>query len=243
MKKSRNRITPMLVIVLIVLIWILIACIIYKLTKNGTIGVKRLKLEDDLVQELYSYTTDDDIFLYTKSEYSIENLPSEYIFSKASRFMTLEDVELNETSKQFVITNECLDSAIKTAFGPDFKYDLSQLNSSVKTEFELNEHKLLFNVKYDSATKNYIGTYSEILTTDDILVTKKLLAATKNDTVNLRVGYYFYKYDTNYKICNNEKCEEIVEEVDSLDDLKYDKYITISLKKASDEVYYYYSNK
>ena len=243
MKKSRNRVTPILVIILIVLIWVLFACIIYKLTKNGTIGVKRLKLEDDLVQELYSYTTDDDILLYSKSGYNIESLPSEYIFSKATRFMTLEDVELNDVTKQFSITQECLDSAIKTAFGPDFKAELKNIDASVKTDFELNEHKLLFKIKYDSSTNSYVGTYSEITTNDNILVTKKLLAATKSKTVNLRIGYYFYKFDTNYKICNDSKCDSIVEEVNSLDDLKYDKYITVSLKKASDEVYYYDSNK
>ena len=54
MKASRNRLTPFLVIILIVLIWILVSLILYKLMRNGTFSnVKRLKLDDDLVQELY----------------------------------------------------------------------------------------------------------------------------------------------------------------------------------------------
>ena len=53
----------------------------------------------------------------------------------------------------------------------------------------------------------------------------------------------FYKFDNDkYKICSNEKCERVVKEVENIDDYKFDSFVNISLKKASDEVYYYYKN-
>lgn len=242
MKASRNRLTPFLVIILIILIWILVSLILYKLMRNGSFSnVKRLKLDDDLVQELYSYITDEDIIIYADKEYQLDNLPDTYIFSKATRFMTIEDVALTNNN-QFKISYESLDSAIKTAFGPDIKYDLSKLNSEIKTDFELNDHKLLFNVKYDNVSNSYIGTYTEIVTSDSVLVHHELIMATKNDTVNLKVGYLFYKQGDKYEICDDYTCQKIVKEVDNLDNYEYDKFITVSLKKASDEVYYYSGN-
>lgn len=242
MKASRNRLTPFLVIILIVLIWILVSLILYKLMRNGTFSnVKRLKLDDDLVQELYSYITDEDIIIYSNKEYQLDNLPDTYIFSKATRFMTIEDVAFTN-NKQFKISYESLDGAIKTAFGPDIKYDLSKLNAEIKTYFELNDHKLLFNVKYDSTSNSYIGTYTEIIIPDSVLVHHELIMATKNDTVNLKVGYIFYKQGDRYQICDDYTCQKIIKEVDNLDNYEYDKFITVSLKKASDEVYYYNSN-
>ncbi len=242
MKASRNRLTPFLVIILIVLIWILVALILYKLMRNGTFSnIKRLKLDDDLVQELYSYITDEDIIIYSDHEYDLNTLPATYIFSKATRFMTIEDVEFT-TNKQFKISYESLDSAIKTAFGPDIKYDLSKLNDTIKTNLELNDHKLLFKVKYDSVSNSYIGTYEEVTSPTPVLINHKLVMATKNDTVNLKVGYVFYKSGDKYQICDDYNCQKIVKEVDSLDNYDYEQFITVSLKKASDEVYYYNSN-
>lgn len=242
MKASRNRLTPFLVIILIVLIWILVALILYKLMRNGTFSnIKRLKLDDDLVQELYSYITDEDIITYAEHEYNLDTLPDTYIFSKATRFMTIEDVELT-ANKQVKISYEALDSAIKTAFGPDIKYDLSKLNGQIKTNFELNDHQLIFNIRYDSVSKSYIGTYEEVITPSSVLVNHKLTMATKNDTVNLKVGYVFYKQTDKYQICDDYECKKIIKEVDNLDNYEYDKFIKVSLKKASDEVYYYNSN-
>ena len=244
MVKGRNRVTPILVIIVIVLAWIFIGILLYKFNKMGIIGgVKRLKIDDDLVEELYSYTTDSDIILYSQKNYSLDSLPSDYIFSKATRFMTLEDMEIGKG--QFRITYESLDSAIKTAFGPDIKYDLTKINSSIVTDFESNDHKLVFNVKYDANSKMYVGTYSLSNAVNNVQVGKKLLSATKTKTVNLKIGYVFYKHDTNYKICDNYKCEKIVSEIDNIEDYDYDDgdKITVSLRKASDEVYYYDSNE
>ena len=167
-------------------------------------------------------------------------MPDYYIFSKATRFMTIEDIEI--AGGQFKISFESLDGAIKTAFGPDFKYDLSNINAKVNTNFVLDDNLLVFDIKYDKSTNSYVGTYSTY-TNSDILVNKKLLSATKDKYVNLTIGYIFYKHDTNYKICNNSSCDKIDKEVNSLDDIDYSDKIVVSLSKESDEVYYYNHSK
>ena len=87
MLKSRNRVTPFLVAILVVLVWILIFSIIYKFIKNNNNRrIKRLKLDDDLVQELYSYISSDDILVYSLEKYSLDNLPIDFIFEKATNF-------------------------------------------------------------------------------------------------------------------------------------------------------------
>lgn len=241
MKNTRNRLTPFLVIILICLIWLMITILIYKLTiKRPVNNVKKLKLDDDLVQELYSYVTDEDIYVYSNGKYDVSNLPNTYIFGRATRYMTTEDIEFGN-QKQIKVSKESLDAAIKTSFGPDFTYDLSTLNGTIQTSFILNEKKLSFNVKYDSTSDSYIGIYSEN-NSNEILVHKELIGATKTDTVNLKVGYAFYKKGTKYQICNDSKCTKIVKELDSLDNFEFENELIVSYKKASDEVYYYHSN-
>lgn len=242
MIKSRNRVTPFLVGILVVLVWILIFSVIYKVLKNNNSHrIKRLKLDDDLVQELYSYITNDDIMIYSLDNYTIDNLPTNFIFRKATDFMTIEDIEMN-SKNEFKISYESLDSAIKTAFGPDIKYDLSDINSSIKTNFELNDNKLLFNVKYDKNTNMYIGTYKIIKDEKEINVKKELVQATKTNTVNLKIAYVVYMNGDKIQICDDINCDKIEKEINNFDNYKYDKYVTISLKKASDDVYYYDSN-
>ncbi len=243
MKISRNRVTPFLVAILVVLVWIFIFSVIYKFIQNNNRRrIKRLKLDDDLVQELYSYITANDLLVYSKKEYNINNLPIEFIFSKATDFMTLEDIELN-SKNEFKISYESLDSAIKTAFGPDIKYDLSDINGKIETNFEINDKKLLFNVKYDKNNKVYYGNYEIIKDTKNINVKKELVQATKTNTVNLKIAYVIYKNGDKIQICSDNKCTKIEKEIDNFDNYKYDKYVTVSLKKASDEVYYYDSNE
>lgn len=242
MKKSRNRVTPFLLALLVVLVWVFIFSVIYKVIKNNNNRrIKRLKLDDDLVQELYSYVTNEDILAYSLNKYSIDSLPSDFIFKKATDFMTIEDVELN-SKNEFKILYESLDGAIKTAFGPDIKYDLSDINSSIKTNFELNDNKLLFDVKYDKDNKYYYGTYTIIKDEKEINVKKELVQATKTNTVNLKIAYVIYKNSDKIQICSDYKCDKIENEIDNFDDYKYDRYVTVSLKKASDDVYYYNSN-
>ena len=243
MKISRNRVTPFLVAILVVLVWIFILSVIYKFIQNNNRRrIKRLKLDDDLVQELYSYITANDLLVYSKKEYNINNLPIEFIFSKATDFMTLEDIELN-SKNEFKISYESLDSAIKTAFGPDIKYDLSDINGKIETNFEINDKKLLFNVKYDKNNKVYYGNYEIIKDTKNINVKKELVQATKTNTVNLKIAYVIYKNGDKIQICSDNDCTKIEKEIDNFDNYKYDKYVTVSLKKASDEVYYYDSNE
>lgn len=243
MKISRNRVTPFLVAILVVLVWIFIFSVIYKFIQNNNRRrIKRLKLDDDLVQELYSYITANDLLVYSKKEYNINNLPIEFIFSKATDFMTLEDIELN-SKNEFKISYESLDSAIKTAFGPDIKYDLSDINGKIETNFEINDKKLLFNVKYDKNNKVYYGNYEIIKDTKNINVKKELVQATKTNTVNLKIAYVIYKNGDKIQICSDNDCTKIEKEIDNFDNYKYDKYVTVSLKKASDEVYYYDSNE
>lgn len=239
MKRSRNRVTPFLVAILVILVWFLIFSIIYKTIQNrNSKRIKRLKLDDDLVQELYSYITSDDLLVYSEKDYNIENLPINFIFSEATDFMTLEDIELN-SKNEFKITYESLDSAIKTAFGPDIKYDLSDINDKIKTNFEINDNKLLFNVKYDKDNKIYFGTYEIIKDEQIINVKKELVQATKTNTVNLKIAYVIYKNGDKIQICSDNECSKIEKEIDNFDSYKYDKFVTVSLKKASDEVYYY----
>lgn len=242
MKKSRNRVTPFLVGILVVLVWVLIFSVIYKVLKNNNSRrIKRLKLDDDLVQELYSYITNDDIKIYSLENYTIDNLPADFIFRKATDFMTLEDLELN-SKNEFKISYESLDSAIKTAFGPDFKYDLSNINSSIDTNFEINDKKLLFNVKYDKEKKLYYGTYKVINNDKEINIKRELVQATKTNTVNLKIAYVVYMNSDKIQVCSDINCNNIEKEIDNFDNYNYDKFVTISLKKASDEVYYYNSN-
>lgn len=242
MIKSRNRVTPILVIILIIVFWVFIGVLIYKLQQNISKNkVTKLKLEDDLVQELYSYISDEDVILFSEKKYDVTNLPNSYIFSKAVKKLTIEDIIFNKG--QFIISYNALDNGIKMAFGPDMKYDLSTINDNVLTEFDLNDNNVVFNVRYNSSKKQYYGSYT-LSKKSNIQVSKKLVSATKTDTVNLEVGYVFYKYDTNYKICNDKTCSKIIKEIDNIDDYDYSKKtFTISLKKASDDIYYYESNK
>ena len=77
----------------------------------------------------------------------------------------------------------------------------------------------------------------------DVNVYRRLVLATKTDTVNLRVGYAFYKESNGkYEICNDENCSKLINEVSDLDSLEIKDYVTVSFVKASDEVYYYASN-
>lgn len=241
MKNSRNRLTPFLIIILLILIWILVAVIVYKLINGKLKNIKRLKIDDDLVQELYSSIDDDDIILYSKGEYDINNLPADYIVSKASKYLSPEDIEFN--NKQFVLSYESLDGAVKTAFGPDIKYNLEDINTNVNTYLQEDGKDLKLQMAYDKNNKNYIGTYSKINKKDNILIKKELVSATKTDTVNLRIDYFFYKKDKKYQICNNAKCDKIIKEVKDLDDYDYQDFAIVSFLKASDEVYYYNSNK
>ena len=142
-----------------------------------------------------------------------------------------------------IISYESLDSAIKTAFGPDIKYDLSDINGKIETNFEINDKKLLFNVKYDKNNKVYYGNYEIIKDTKNINVKKELVQATKTNTVNLKIAYVIYKNGDKIQICSDNDCTKIEKEIDNFDNYKYDKYVTVSLKKASDEVYYYDSNE
>ena len=240
MKHSRNRITPFLVIVLLVLVWILISVIVYKLIAKRLSNIKKLKLDDELVEELYSYVSDDDIFVFSDHDYTVDSLPDNYIIRKATSFMTIEDVAFS--NNQIAISYESLDSAIKTAFGPDIKYDLTDFNGTVDTYLELDDYKLQFTMYYDKTTNSFVGTYQKVEHENDINVKRKLVQATKTDTVNLKIGYLFYKQGVNYQICSNSTCDKIIKEVSSLDDIEYDNYLVISLNKSSDEVYYYYKN-
>ncbi len=240
MKASRNRLTPFLVITLIVLLWILIFILVYKVMKNvNAEKVKKLKLDDDLVQELYSYVTEDDIKFYTEGNFTVSTLPNNYIFSKATKFLLLEDVVFKGNSLS--ITYDSLDGAIKTAFGPDFKYDLKNINGVVNTYIQLNEKNISVNIMYDANTNSYIGT---IVNTEEPIVKVKydLVGATKDENVNLKIGYVYYKIDGNYKICKDKTCTEIAKELDSIDNYEYETFVTVSLEKASDEIYYYNSN-
>ena len=129
------------------------------------------------------------------------------------------------------------------AFGPDFKYDLSKINTNVLTSLSLKENSYLnLNIHYDSKSNNYLGNYVETEKQDKVKVYHKLVEATKTDTVNLKIGYLFYIKDNQYQICSDESCLKVVKQVSSLKDIDFDKFITINLKKASDEVYYYQSN-
>lgn len=241
MKASKNRLTPFLIILLIILLWILFAVVMYKLNSKKTIdNVTKLNIKDDLVMELYSYNLDEDIIFFSQSKYDVNVLPSYYIFSRATRFMTVEDVEFSGNS--FTITYDSLDAAIKTSFGPDFNYDIKDINNTIKSDLEINDKKIIFNVKYDSSTNTYKGTYSLDDNINDIKVYKKLVEATKDDYVNLKIGYIFYKENDKFDICNDYTCSSIVASVENIEDYNTNNYVIVSLKKASDEVYYYHKN-
>ena len=241
MKHSRNRLTPFLVIILIILIWILIAVVAYKLMHRNAFKGTKLKLDDDLVQELYNSVNDEDIILFSNNKYDLNNLPGEYLIRKASLYMTLEDIEFTN-SMGFILSYESLDSAIKMAFGPDIKYNLKNFSGEVDTYLEMDEKRLHFKMHYDDTINSYVGSYEEVALDESIKVKRELLRATKTDTVNLRIGYFFYKEkDNKYQICKDASCKKIVKTIDSLD-IDYDNYIEVSMKKASDEVYYYYQN-
>jgi hypothetical protein len=238
--KSKNRVTPFLVIILLVLIIVLIAIILIKMTNKNLANYKNLKTSDDLVMELYDNYEDDDIKLFIGKKYTADTLPSTYIFKKATKFMTLEDVEFKENTS-FIIDSEAIDSGIKTAFGPDFKYNIKDINGKVVTDFEINDKKLIFDVSYDASSNTYVGTYTEDNSSSAIKLSKKLLSAyKKGDIIYLKVGYQFYK-DNNgsYVLCNDSECNKTLDTVTNFEDFKYKKTILIGLKKASDEVYYY----
>jgi len=241
-KNSRNRLTPLLVGILIGLIWLLIFLIIYKVLRNNSLkNVKKLKLDDDLVQELYMGISDDDILLYTTGKYTNSNLPVNYIFKRATKSMTIEDIEFKDNT--FKITYDSLDSAIKTVYGPDFEYDLSKIDGSIETYIMLDGKYLLFNVKYDSNLNAYVGTYSKIDTMSDIKLKRELVQAYKDKNINLKIEYTIYKENGKYQICSDSSCSKIEKEVDNLDDYKSKKHVKVELKKASDDVYYFKENK
>lgn len=239
MQKTRNRLTPFLEIILMVLIGVLFFVTINKMIKNGKIVLKRFKLDDPLIQELYLNFNDEDIKYFSTKNHSISSLDAGYIFTKATSSMTIEDIELGDNT--FKISYDSLDSAIKTTFGPDFKYDLSSIKGEFDTYFEIDDKIMVFNIRYDKANEEYIGNYT-LRDKDTILVKKELVQAYKNRNLKLKVGYVFYKLDGNYKICDDSKCEKIVKEVDDIEKYDYKDFVTISLRKSSDEAYYYVSN-
>ena len=240
MQKTRNRLTPFLEIILIVLIGVFVFVLINKLIVHGKLGVKKYKLDDPLIQELYSGITDDDIKYLSRENHNSSSLDVGYIFTKATSSMTIEDIELGD--KDFKISYDSLDSAIKTTFGPDYKYDLTSISGEYDSYFEIDDKRIVFKIRYDKDQQEYAGTYS-YKENDNILVKKELVQATKTRLLNLKIAYTFYKHDGNYKICSDYKCSNIVKEVDDINNYKSDKYITVSLNKASDEAYYFDSNK
>ena len=241
--KSKNRVTPFLVIIWLILIIVLIAIILIKMTNKNLANYKNLKTTDDLVMELYDNFDDYDIKLFSNKKYSIDSLPSAYIFKKATRFLTTEDVEFKDNSS-FVLDYDAVDSGVRTAFGPDFKYDLKDIDEKVTTEFEINDKKLVFDVSYDSSSNTYVGTYSEDSSFSSIKLSKKLLTAyKKSDIIYLKIGYKFYReVDGKFVLCNNSECARDEEIMSSFDDYDYKQTVLIALKKGSDEVYYYHSN-
>ena len=241
--KSKNRVTPFLVIILLVLIIVLIAIILIKMTNKNLANYKNLKTDDDLVMELYDNFDDYDIKLFSNKKYTTDTLPAAYIFKKATRFLTTEDVEFKENSS-FVLDYDAVDSGVKTACGPDFKYDIKSIDEKITTEFEINEKKLVFDVNYDGSSNTYVGTYSEDNSFNSVKLSKKLLTAyKKGDIIYLKVGYKFYREaGEKFVLCNNSECGRDEETVAGFDDYEYKQTVLIALKKGSDEVYYYHSN-
>ena len=140
-RNSKNRLTPLLLGILIGLIWILAFVVIYKVIRNTTLkNIKKLKLDDDLVQEMYMDITDDDILLYTTGKYTTSNLPVNYIFKRATKYMDIEDIEFDNDT--FKISYDSLDSAIKSAYGPKFEYDLSKINGSIESYLMIDGYTL-----------------------------------------------------------------------------------------------------
>lgn len=241
-RNSKNRLTPLLLGILIGLIWLLIFLIIYKVLHHNSLkNIKKLKLDDDLVQELYMGITDDDLLLYTTGKYTSSDLPVNYIFKRATKSMTREDIEFNKDT--FKISYDSLDSAIKMVYGLDFKYDLSKIDDSIESYIMLDDKYLKFNVKYDSTNNVYYGTYSKYDKNDEIKIKRELVQAYKKNNINLKIGYVIYKENGKYQICKDSKCSKIEKEVDSLDNYKYNKFVNVELKKGNDDVYYYNSSK
>ena len=245
MIKTRNRLTPFLVMILIIEFGILCFVIVHKLRTSNKIGIgiKKYKLDDPLIQELYQSITDEDIKYFAEGEHDINTLTSGYIFTKATSNMTIEDFTLE--NKVVHLSYDSLDGGIKVAFGPDFKYDLSGINEKVNTYFEIDDKEVDFNIKYDNSKEEYTGNYVNKNLKNKILVKRKLSQATKNrsDELNLTIDYTLYKFDNNYKICSDYSCEKIVKEVENIDDIEYMNSTTVVLDKASDELYYYNKNK
>ena len=238
--KSKNRVTPFLVITLIVMIIILIVVILIKLTNKNLANYKNLTITDDLVMELFENYEDEDIILLSSKRYTKDSLPSSYIFRKATKFMTSEDVEFKD-NKSFIIDYDAVDSGIKTAFGPDFKYDIKKINDKIVTDFELEDKKLIFEVNYDASSNTYVGTYSEDNSTNAIKVSKKLLSAyKKSNIIYLKIGYQVYREaDNKIILCEDVECTKDGDTIDTFDNYEYKKTLLIGLKKASDEAYYY----
>lgn len=243
MIKTRNRLTPFLAIILIVELGVLCFVIVHKLRVSNKIWVKKIKLDDPIIQELYQEITDEDIEYYAEGEHDINSLTAAYIFSKATSNMTSEDFSIE--NKMFYMSYDALDGGIKVGFGPDFKYDLSSINGTVSTYFEIDEKPVNFNVKYDSTKEEYVGTYIYKDLSDKVLIKKKLVQATRDreHDINLSIDYAFYKKDNKYKVCEDYKCEKIIKEVDNVDDIDTTSNMTVIYDKASDDLYYYVGNK
>ena len=243
MIKTRNRLTPFLVIILILELGVWCFVFVHKLRVSEKIGIRKYKLEDPLIQELYQNITDEDIKYYAEGKHDVNSLTSGYIFSKATKNMTVEDFKVE--NKMFYITYDALDFGIKIGFGPDFKYDLSSINGLVNTYFEINDKPVNFNVKYDSLKEEYTGLYSYKDLNNEIFVKRKLVQATKNreDDLNLKIEYAFYKKSNKLQVCEDYRCEKIIKEVTNIDDVDYTNTMTVVLNKASDDLYYYAENK
>ena len=244
--KNKNRLTPFLIISLIILIWILLAVLIFKNSKIEKIvdNEKRIKINDGLIQELYDGILDEDIKFFDTGDYTLDNLPKEYIISKATRFMTSEDIVLGK--QNFILNEDTLTNAIKMGFGPDIKYNLTNIKEIVATELYYEDKLLELNVKYDAIKKYYYGTYNFKDKEDNIKVYKSIVKATKDDYINLYINYIFYTTENdNIYVCNDIKCtkkDKINNLSKSIFKNKYGKKIIVSYKKAGDDVFYYYKN-
>lgn len=244
--KNKNRLTPFLIISLIILIWILLAVLIFKNSEIEKVidNEKRIKINDGLIQELYDGILDEDIKLYDSGEYTLDKLPEDYIFSKATRFMTSEDIVLGK--QNFILNEDTLANAIKMGFGPDINYNLTNINKKVDTELYYEDKLLELDVKYDANKKWYYGTYTFKDKEEDIKVYKSIVKATKDDYINLYINYIFYvTKEDNIYICNNINCNK-KDKINGLSKTifknKYSKKMIVSYKKAGDDVFYYYKN-
>ena len=245
MIKTRNRLTPFLIMIIIIELGVLCFVTVHKLKVSNkiTIGIKKYKLDDPLIQELYQSITDEDIKYFAEGSHDVNSLTSGYIFSKATSNMTIEDYKIE--NKMFYITYDALDGGIKVSFGPDFKYDLSSINGLTNTYFEIDEKPVNFNVRYDVVKEEYTGIYSYKDLTNDIYVKRNLVQVTKDreQELNFKIEYAFYKKNDKYEVCKDYNCDEIIKEVDSIDRIDYTNTTTVVLSKASDDLYYYAENK